>query len=489
MKSCLNTNNVLSYRALSSVDSDCTSKLVQESDSEMTSAAYQAEELRAPRYTSYPTADQFVEAFGPQDYARSLESRTLSGSGPLSVYVHVPFCQSLCHFCGCNKVVTQYPDKSKPYVWRLIDEMSLIDKHLRGDRRITQLHWGGGTPTFLSEEEMKTLMGEIRSQFDFADDAELSIEIDPRSVDAEQISLLADIGFNRMSLGVQDFDPQVQKAINRVQSVEQTRNVLEQARAVGFESTNFDLIYGLPLQTVDNYRQTVASVIDMRPDRIALYNYAHMPSRFPAQRLIKDEDLPSSIEKMAIFEMTNQALDEAGYVYIGMDHFALADDSLAVAYRTGRLQRNFQGYSTQPDNDLIALGASAISHIGTSYSQNRRGVNDYVDRINQGVLATQRGYELTRDDLVRRAVIMALMCQGYVSKNAIEIAHLIEFDKYFKNELIALEGMAQAGDVELQDRAISVTARGRRQTLRLIAAQFDHYLQERDERTSYSRVL
>ena len=448
-----------------------------------------AQDIRAPRYTSYPTADQFVEAYGPEDYTRHLSSRALLHAGPLSVYLHIPFCQSLCHFCGCNKVITQFPEKSKPYVWRLIDEMALVDKHLSGDRRLTQLHWGGGTPTFLSADEITTLMITLRSQYDFSDHAEISIEIDPRVVDEKKIDLLAELGFNRMSLGVQDFDAKVQQAINRVQSVEMTKGVLERARLVGFESTNFDLIYGLPLQNLESYARTVDTVIEMRPERIALYNYAHMPSRFPAQRLIKDKDLPSPDEKMAIFAMTNQKLDEAGYIYIGMDHFALPDDDLAVAFTTGRLQRNFQGYSTQPDNDLVAFGASAISHIGTSYSQNRRGVNDYIDRINQGELATQRGFELSSDDLVRRDVIMSLMCQGYVDKGAIELAHLIDFDHYFKAELASLENMVLSGDVELHDSAINVTEHGRRQTLRLIASQFDHYLREKTERDSYSKVL
>ncbi|MEE9335156.1 MAG: oxygen-independent coproporphyrinogen III oxidase [Granulosicoccaceae bacterium] len=448
-----------------------------------------AKDLRAPRYTSYPTADQFVEAYGPDDYLRHLMSRTRARSGPLSVYVHIPFCKSQCNFCGCNKVVTQYPEKSLPYVWRLIDEMSLISEHLHGSRRLTQLHWGGGTPTFLSMREISALMNGVRSQFDVAESAEISIEIDPRSVDAEKIEMLAEQGFNRMSLGVQDFDDQVQHAINRVQSVELTRSVLDRARAVGFESTNFDLIYGLPLQTVESYARTVDAVLDMRPERIALYNYAHMPSRFPAQRLIKDEQLPSPEQKMEIFAMTNEKLDDAGYVYIGMDHFAIPDDELATAYKTGLLQRNFQGYSTQPENDLIALGASAISQIGASYSQNSRGVNDYIDRINQGVLATNRGFELSRDDLVRKAVIMALMCQGYVDKAAIELAHLIKFESYFKDELIALEAMVTTGDVELRDEAIVVTERGRRQTLRLIASQFDRFLQNKAERGNYSQVL
>ncbi len=446
-------------------------------------------DIRAPRYTSYPTADRFIEAFGPQDYARHLSARALVHAGPLSVYVHIPFCESLCYYCACNKTITRRYEKAPAYVQRLLNELQLVDEHLVGDRQLSQMHWGGGTPTYLRKEEISVLMRGLREHFELLDDGEYSIEIDPRAVDGEKIELLASEGFNRMSLGVQDFDPDVQRAINRLQPVEQTRQVLEQARAAGFTSTNFDLIYGLPLQTVERYARTMEDVIEMRPERIALYNYAHLPARFKAQRHILDADLPSSAEKFAIFEMASEKLYAAGYEYIGMDHFAVPDDELAVAHRTGRLHRNFQGYSTRPDSDLIALGASSISRVGACYSQNLRGVSDYTDRVSQGQLPTMRGIELTRDDVLRRAVIMAIMCQGHIDKKAIEIAHLVDFDQYFVRELAALRPLEELQMVQLDTNTITITEQGRRKALRVVAATFDHNVQANQHRQSLSRVL
>lgn len=449
----------------------------------------EALDTRAPRYTSYPTADRFVEAFGPDDYARHLATRDMNHGLPLSVYLHIPFCSQLCFYCACNKTITQNYEKAVPYVERLIDELSMVDSYLTKSRRLMQIHWGGGTPTFLKAPEIQRLMGAMRKTFDFEPGGEFSIEIDPRTVDQDMLGLLKDQGFNRISLGVQDFDPIVQAAINRKQPEEMVEQVLNDSRQFGFESTNFDLIYGLPCQTVESYRKTVESVISMRPERIALYNYAHMPSRFRAQRLINDDDMPSGDEKIAIFDMANELLDEAGYEYIGMDHFALPDDELSFAHRAGRLHRNFQGYSTQPDCDLVALGASAISRIGSCYSQNLRGVNEYSDRVAQGVLPTLRGIELTRDDILRRALIMAIMCQGQVDKESFEIAHLIDFNTYFANEMQLLEPMAQLGYVELSDKLIVVTSSGRRKALRLIGGVFDRYLTDQKSRDRFSKVL
>lgn len=449
----------------------------------------EALDTRAPRYTSYPTADRFVEAFSELDYQRHLANRGIMHGLPLSVYLHIPFCSELCFYCACNKTITQKYEKAIPYVERLISELNLVDRHLSGNRRLSQIHWGGGTPTYLRAPEIMRLMDTLRDFFMLEEGGEYSIEVDPRTVDREMLQLLKEQGFNRLSLGVQDFDERVQRAINRSQPVELVDQVLEDSRELGFQSTNFDLIYGLPCQSVETYRVTVESVIAMRPERIALYNYAHLPTRFKAQRLINDADMPSAEEKLAIFDMANELLDAAGYEYIGMDHFALPDDELAVAHRSGRLHRNFQGYSTQPDCDLIALGASAISRIGSCYAQNLRGVNEYSDRVAQGILPTLRGIELTRDDILRRSVIMAIMCQGEVDKGSMEIAHLIDFDSYFAVELAALKQLERLGYVQLEQRLLIVSKIGRRKALRLIAGVFDRYLADKQSRDRFSKVL
>jgi len=444
---------------------------------------------RSPRYTSYPSADRFVEAFGPNDYARHLGARELYTTTNLSLYAHIPFCQSLCYYCGCNKTVTQNKSKSLPYVWRLIDELAMVNEHLSGERQVSQLHLGGGTPTFLDSYQIQQLMQALRNYFDFNDKSELSIEIDPRALKPNQLSALADEGFNRISIGVQDFDHAVQQAINRVQPTQLTVATTQRARSLGFKSINYDLIYGLPLQSVNSFEKTLHQVIELKPDRIAMYNYAHMPSLFTAQRMINESDLPSPKEREAIFEMSSELLEAAGYIHIGMDHFALPDDELATAYRNGCLHRNFQGYTTQSNTDLIGLGASAISQMGACYSQNRRGVNEYVDRINQGSFATQRGIELTRDDFLRRSLIMAIMCQGQVYKPSIEAAYLIKFDSYFLREMEKLQPLSDMGYVQLSDDSIVVTETGKRQALRMIAAVFDKYLQQQTDLQSYSRVL
>ncbi len=458
-------------------------------ESPVTSEAIEKLDIRAPRYTSYPTADRFVEAFGPDNYVQHLHARDMQLSVPLSLYVHIPFCSALCYYCACSKTVTQKYPKAERYVKHLVDELSMVDAELGGDRRLLQLHLGGGTPTFLKEREMRTLMTAIRERFSLSASGEYSIEVDPRTVDDEKMGLLSELGFNRLSLGVQDFDRQVQIAINREQPEEMVQSVLDRGRALGFKSTNFDLIYGLPLQTPRGFERTIDSVITMRPERIALYNYAHLPSRFKSQRLISMDDMPDAETKQAIFQMANDRLDAAGYEYIGMDHFALPDDSLANAHHNGLLHRNFQGYTTQPDCDLVALGSSSISRIGSCYSQNLKGVNEYNDRISQGILPTQRGVELTRDDILRRALIMAIMCQGEIDKATFEISHLIEFDTYFSEELIALEPFMQLGLVSLAPHRIVVTPEGRRKALRLISACFDRYLRDQQSRSRYSKVL
>ena len=442
-----------------------------------------------PRYTSYPTADRFVEAFDAAAYAAWLSKRNIGGiSRPLSLYVHLPFCASICYYCACNKVITKDHSRSAKYLRYLEKEIALQVEYLSGERRITQLHWGGGTPTFLSHPELTDLMGMLRAQFDFAPDGEYAIEVDPRTADGATIELLAKLGFNRMSLGIQDTSPEVQKAINRIQPVELTREVLAAARAAGFSSVNFDLIYGLPRQNEQTFSDTLDEVIRESPERIALYSYAHLPARFKPQRRIADHDMPTGETKLNLFLLAVRRLLEAGYVYIGMDHFAKPDDELAVALRTGRLHRNFQGYTTQSECDLVALGVSSISKIGPVYGQNVRTLDEYYDCLDQGRLPVTRGIELTSDDLVRRAVIMGLMCQGRVSFESIDIAYLIDFREYFAPELGELASFERAGLVEVTQSDITVTPKGRF-FLRGIAMPFDRYLQSDQMRNRYSRMI
>lgn len=444
---------------------------------------------RAPRYTSFPTADRFVEAFSADDYARNIQMRRPAAVRPLSIYIHIPFCESLCFYCGCNKKVTKNHDRATRYIRRLVREMELVGRHLGADRRVSQMHWGGGTPTFLRASEIRELMRAVRDQYFLEENGEYAIEVDPRTVDHDMIVVLAGEGFNRMSLGIQDFDSAVQKAINRHQTVDEVKRLVDDARNTGFKSLNFDLIYGLPLQTIDSFGRSVEQVIDMRPDRIALYNYAHLPGRFKAQRQIRDIDLPLAGEKLGIFNGATQALEAAGYVYIGMDHFALPDDSLARAKRRGTLHRNFQGYSTQPECDLIGLGASAISRVGACYSQNERGVRAYEGRLDQGELPVARGIELSRDDLVRRTVINALMCQGVVEMASISLTHLIDFTDYFARELKALDQFVDLGLVRIDGESIEISQRGQRNGLRAICSVFDPYYQTTLQRSTYSKVL
>lgn len=445
-------------------------------------------DMRAPRYTSYPTADRFVEAFGPREFARHLANREMTHIGGLSLYLHIPFCESLCYYCGCNKVITRRRDKVEPYLDLMAREADLVLGHLSGPRKVTQMHWGGGTPTYLGAGQIASLMDMLRARFEFVAGGEFAIEIDPRAVDDEKLAVLAEQGFNRASLGVQDFDAEVQKAVNRVQPAEMTRAVLARLRSLGFGSINFDLIYGLPLQTAGGFARTIEQVVEMRPDRIALYNYAHLPSRFKAQRQIRDEDIPSPAEKLAISESALEALAAAGYIDIGMDHFALPDDEMAVAQRTGTLQRNFQGYSAHPEGDLIALGVSGISRVGSCYAQNVRSVAEYADRVSQGELPTLRGIELTRDDLMRRSIIMGLMCQGRVSIESIEIANLVDFRIAFARELAALRPYVELGLVTVDDSWLTITPLGR-SAVRAIAAVFDRFFQQSEQRHTFSRVL
>ncbi|RZJ54841.1 MAG: oxygen-independent coproporphyrinogen III oxidase, partial [Acidovorax sp.] len=362
-------------------------------------------DVPGPRYTSYPTADRFVEAFGQDDYVLALEQRR-AGTGakalPLSLYVHIPFCESLCYYCACNKIITKHHDRADVYLRYLSREIDLHTAHCGTGQVVSQLHLGGGSPTFLSDDGLRELMAMLKRSFTLAPGGEYSIEVDPRTVDASRLAVLAELGFNRLSFGVQDFDPEVQKAVHRIQPAEQVFSLVESARALGFESINVDLIYGLPRQTPESFDRTLAQVVQLRPDRIALYAYAHLPERFKPQRRIVPAELPMGGAKVSMLSRSLDAFMAAGYVYVGMDHFALPDDALAVAKRQGRLHRNFQGYSTQPDCDLIGLGVSAIGRVGATYSQNAKTLDEYYDFLNQGRLPVVRGLALTRDDLVRR---------------------------------------------------------------------------------------
>ncbi len=448
-------------------------------------------DVAGPRYTSYPTADRFVEAFGPQDYEAAARQRRQgigAGNAPVSVYVHVPFCAALCYYCACNKVVTRHPSRGTEYLGYLAREIAMHAEHLGPRTPVSQLHLGGGTPTFLDDAALTELMRLLRETFAFAPNGEYAIEIDPRTVDEPRLAHLRTLGFNRLSFGVQDFDPAVQKAVHRVQPAAQVFDRVAAARALGFQSINVDLIYGLPRQSVASFDRTLAQVCALRPDRIALYAYAHLPERFKSQRRIATADLPDAAVKIAMLSRAIATLTAAGYVYIGMDHFALATDALAIARRQGRLHRNFQGYSTQPDCDLVALGVSAIGRIGSTYSQNAKALDAYYDHIDQGCLPIERGLALSRDDVLRRAVIMAIMCQGHVDFESINLAHLVDFRNTFAIELAALGPLMADGLVHLTDHDITVTGPGWF-FVRAIAMVFDRHLQHDRMRSRFSRII
>lgn len=448
-------------------------------------------DVPGPRYTSYPTADRFVEAFTADDYASALKHRR-SGSGakalPLSLYLHIPFCESLCYYCACNKIITKHHERAAEYLRYLGREMDLHTALIGTGQAVSQLHLGGGSPTFLSDAELRELMAMLRRNFSLVPGGEYSIEVDPRTVDTGRLEVLAQLGFNRLSFGVQDFDPAVQKAVHRVQPVEQVAALMDAARTIGFESINMDLIYGLPQQTPESFARTLAQVVDLRPDRIALYAYAHLPERFKPQRRIITIELPGAPAKVAMLQQSLTAFLNAGYVYVGMDHFALPTDALAIAKRQGRLHRNFQGYSTQPDCDLIALGVSAIGRIGATYSQNAKTLAEYYDALDHGHFPTNRGLALSRDDLVRRGVIMALMCQGQLQFESIELAYLVDFKNYFAKELERLKALEDQGLVQLDDCGIQVTPQGW-YFVRGVAMVFDKYLQMDKTRARFSKII
>jgi len=446
-------------------------------------------ERNGPRYTSYPTADRFVEAFGPDTYRIWTAKRNIGGIiRPLSLYVHLPFCSSPCFYCACNKIITRDRGKAAQYLRYLYREIAVQGELFRADPNVVQLHWGGGTPTFFNHDELRELMAAIRNYFQLAEEGEYSVEIDPRTADQKTMAVLAELGFNRASFGVQDFNPTVQKVVNRVQTKEETLRVIKAARREGFKSVSIDLIYGLPRQNIVSFNETLDSVIGMDPDRVSIYSYAHLPNLFAGQRRINEADLPDPGTKLQLLGLAIRRMTEAGYIYIGMDHFAKPDNELAEAQRQGRLQRNFQGYSTYPDCDMVGLGVSAIGKIGPTYCQNFKKLEEYYERLDDGQLPILRGIELTADDLVRRAVIQTLMCHFELSKEAIEKAHVLDFDSYFAPELAELRGLEQQGLLDLEDRWINVTKRGRF-AIRDICMVFDKYLRTDRERRRYSRLI
>lgn len=446
-------------------------------------------DVSGPRYTSYPTADRFVEAFDAEAYRLWLGRRTIGGiSRPLSLYVHIPFCNTICYYCACNKIITKDHGRSAKYLKYLAKELKMQAAALEGSHEVVQLHFGGGTPTFLSNDELRQLMASIREHFQLVPNGEYSIEVDPRKVNVETVALLAELGFNRMSVGVQDFDPAVQQAVNRIQSLAETHLVIEAARASGFKSVSVDLIYGLPKQNVISFNHTLEEVIGLSPDRLSIYNYAHLPRLAKPQRRINESDLPSPDAKLQILQLAIRRLTDAGYVFIGMDHFAKPDDELTVAQRQGRLHRNFQGYSTHAEADLMAFGVSAISKVGPTYCQNYKTIEEYYDALDRDVLPVMRGIELTPDDLLRRSIIQALMCHFALSIESIEIAHLIDFNSYFAVELADLAEMAKADLLSIDDQWLNVLPRGR-MLVRNIAMVFDRYLRSDRERARYSKVI
>jgi oxygen-independent coproporphyrinogen III oxidase len=442
-----------------------------------------------PRYTSYPTADRFHAGFTSAHYADALGARNeRPAAQPLSLYVHLPFCNTICYYCACNKIITANRGRSSKYVRYVGREIGIVSSLLEGQRRVQQLHWGGGTPTFLAHEEMASLMQMLRDAFAFDAHTEASIEVDPRKVEVATVAFLSELSFNRISLGIQDFDPAVQQAVNRIQSEEETRAVFMAARRYGFTSINADLIYGLPRQTVHGFAATLDKVVDLSPDRIALYGYAHVPHLFKAQRQIVAHELPVADTKLAILSTSIDRLAKAGYVYIGMDHFAKPGDELAVALSEGKLHRNFQGYSTRPDCDLIAFGMSAIGKIGPAYVQNVKTLDAYYGALDEGRLPVHRGFELGDDDLLRREIIQKLMCEFRLDVAALEAAHDFRFAERFARELTALAPLAADGLVTLSPALVDVTPRGR-MLVRAVAMVFDRYLAEAREKTAYSRVI
>ncbi|MDN0074942.1 oxygen-independent coproporphyrinogen III oxidase [Crenobacter sp. SG2303] len=442
-----------------------------------------------PRYTSYPTADRFAPTFTGADYRHWLGQHRIGASRKaISLYAHLPFCNTICYYCGCNKVITKDKSRADIYLDYLEKELALIAEALGVRETLAQLHFGGGTPTFLSDAQLSRLMAMLRRHFNFLPEGEYSIEIDPRKVSRSTVFHLAALGFNRMSVGIQDFEPAVQQAVNRVQSEAETLEVIQAARDAGFKSVSVDLIYGLPRQSCGSVRRTLEKVIAAGPDRVALYNYAHLPTLFKPQRRIIESELPSAAEKLDILQQSVAQLIDAGYLFIGMDHFAKPDDDLAVALRQGRLQRNFQGYSTHADCDLIGIGVSAIGKVGACYSQNEKELDAYYAALDAGRLPVLRGMTLSQDDILRRSVIQALMCRFALSVEAIEQVFGIDFGDYFSVELEALSEFEQLGLLSFDGDFLMVMPKGRF-LIRNIAMVFDRHLREKRTEARYSKTI
>jgi len=441
-----------------------------------------------PRYTSYPTAVQFHDGVAPSDLIAALELSRRE-KRELSLYVHIPFCANICYYCACNKVITKDRSRAEPYLQSLFREIDLVSQHVGADQQVQQLHFGGGTPTFLAHDQLRALMAKLRSSFHLRDDdvGDYSIEIDPREADWATMGLLRELGFNRVSFGVQDLDLDVQRAVNRLQTPEQTQTVLDAARALQYRSINIDLIYGLPKQTVEGFARTVEAIIAMKPDRLSVFNYAHLPERFLPQRRIETSDLPAPQDKLAMLENTIKQLVGAGYRYIGMDHFALPDDSLSNAQDSGDLQRNFQGYTTHGHCDLIGLGVSSISQVGDLFSQNSSDIKVYQNTLDSGKLATRRGLQAHADDRLRRNVIGQLICHFALDFAEIEQRFGIVFGDYFADCWPILQQMSRDGLIQLTDRGIRILPAGRL-LVRSVCMVFDAY-QVQDTNQRYSRII
>lgn len=430
-----------------------------------------------PRYTSYPTAPQFNNSFTSEKFLDEI-IRTNNETNPpdLSLYFHIPFCDTLCYFCGCNMIISRNRERIKEYTNHLKNEIDLLRTYLKNDRKVVQLHWGGGTPTHLNPDEITDLISYINNSFSFSNHAEEGCEIDPRGLTKEHLEALRHGGFNRISMGVQDFNEKVQKAVNRIQPEDMTRQVISWVRELKFNSMNLDLIYGLPFQSVKSFEKTVDAIIDISPDRIAVFNYAHVPWLKKHMALIKPEDLPKAEEKLEILKMTSEKLTNAGYVFIGMDHFAKPNDELSIALKEKKLYRNFQGYSTHAGTDLYALGITSISQIGRCYSQNVKKESEYFEKLNDGVFPVERGYYLSDDDLLRRHVITRIMCDFELDFTEVEKLFSIDFKKYFDSSLKKLTEFVDDGLLILSDKNMKVTEMGRLM-IRNIAMNFDAYLE------------
>ena len=444
-----------------------------------------------PRYTSYPTAVQFTENFKLPDYRHCVHDTNAELiPRPLSLYIHLPFCDTVCYYCACNKIITKNKQHARPYLENLHKEIQYQGAMFDDDRLVEQLHWGGGTPTFISHQQMYDLMGAIRENFKLSDDGqeEYAVEIDPRTLEEDTLSVLRSIGFNKVSFGVQDFNPEVQRAVNRIQSYEETKDVIKTARENNFHTINIDLIYGLPLQTESSFTDTIEKVIELSPERISVYNYAHLPHMFKTQKQIRGEDLPSASVKLKILQQAIRMLTKAGYLYIGMDHFSKPDDELAIAQKNGNLYRNFQGYSTHGNCDVVGMGITSIGKIGDCYSQNVKTLDEYDEIISKRQIPVFRGYMLDTDDLLRREVIARLICHFRLEFSQIEEMYINDFNRYFFNEMKEIKLMEGDGLLLVDDEKIDVSQTGRF-FIRNICSVFDKYFNRSDRITQFSRMV